>query len=214
MTRTAARLTGLAGAILAGALALTGCSGTNDTAAGGNSSASSSAGQTSDHTAAGVAFASDMLPHHQSAVAMAELADRRAGDARVLDLARRIQAAQQPEIDTLSGWLSDWGATAPSSASDDMGGMGNESDSSKSPGSNGGMMSDQDMSDLMNASGAEFDRKFLELMSAHRSSAVEMAETEIGDGQNADTIAMATTIRDSQAQEIEEMKTLLGELGG
>jgi uncharacterized protein (DUF305 family) len=66
----------------------------------------------------------------------------------------------------------------------------------------------------MNATGAEFDRLFLEQMIAHHEGAVEMAETEIADGQNADAIALAESIRDSQTAEIAEMEQLLTELGG
>jgi uncharacterized protein (DUF305 family) len=51
-------------------------------------------------------------------------------------------------------------------------------------------------------------------MIAHHEGAVEMAETEIADGQNGDAIALAESIRDSQTAEIAEMEQLLTELGG
>ena len=44
--------------------------------------------------------------------------------------------------------------------------------------------------------------------------AVEMARTEIAEGSNPDAVALAEEIADSQAAEIEEMETLLAELGG
>jgi uncharacterized protein (DUF305 family) len=78
----------------------------------------------------------------------------------------------------------------------------------------GGMMSEEDMSALMAASGAEFDRLFLEQMIEHHTGAVEMAVTESAEGQNTDAIAMAGTIRDTQNAEIAEMRQLLPELGG
>jgi uncharacterized protein (DUF305 family) len=51
-------------------------------------------------------------------------------------------------------------------------------------------------------------------MIAHHRGAVDMAVTEAADGQMADAIAMAETVRDSQNAEIAEMQKLLTELGG
>jgi uncharacterized protein (DUF305 family) len=201
MTRTTTRLGSLAGALLAGALVLAGCSGNAHTAAHGSTGSSASASTAATFNDADVTFAQGMIPHHRSAIVMAQLVQGRAADPRVLDLAGRIEAAQGPEIDTLTGWLADWGA-------DDMSGMDH--------GSGDGMdgMPEQDMTALMNAGGAEFDRMFLQQMTAHHRGAVDMAMTESADGQNADAIVMAENIRDSQNSEIAEMQQLLTELGG
>jgi uncharacterized protein (DUF305 family) len=207
MNRTTARLSGLAAAVVAGTLLLSGCG--NDTSRTphngpmmGNTGASAPTSDGAEGTVndTDVAFAREMIPHHRQAIQMARLAEARAEDPRVLDLAGRIEAAQQPEIETLSGWLDEWDADA-----GHMGGMN---------GGMGGMMSEQDMHALMNATGAEFDRLFLEQMTVHHEGAVRMAETEIADGQNADAIALAESIRDSQTAEIAEMQQLLTELGG
>ena len=126
MTRTTTRLTGLTAALLAGALVLTGCADDTDAAGhgsmmnGSSSSANSSAAQ-GEFNDADVALAREMIPHHRQAIAMAELAEGRAADPRVLDLAARIQAAQGPEIETMTGWLQDWGADG-SHMDDGMGG--------------------------------------------------------------------------------------------
>jgi len=204
MTRTTARL---AGALVAGTLLLAGCSGdSTDTAHDGpmmdssDTADSSSDGASASFNDTDVAFARDMIPHHQQAIQMARMAAGQAEDPRVLDLAGRIEAAQQPEIETLSGWLEEWNSDS-GHMDDGMGGMG-------------GMMSEQDMHALMNATGAEFDRLFLEQMIVHHEGALQMAETEITDGQNADAIALAESIRDSQNAEIAEMEQLLTELGG
>ena len=213
MIRTTARSTALTGALLAGALALAGCSGDSGhegMSGMSDSSPSASASASGDATAqfndADVAFAQGMLPHHQQAVEMAQLATYRAADPRVKDLAARIEAAQAPEIETLAGWLESWGPEATSSSGMDHGGTDH--------GDTGGMMSDEDMTALADASGAEFDRLFLEQMTAHHSGAVQMAETEIAEGQNSDAIAMAEGIRDTQNAEIAQMQQLLTELGG
>ncbi|MDP5182111.1 DUF305 domain-containing protein [Blastococcus sp. BMG 814] len=206
MTRTTARLTGLTAALLTGALVLAGCADDPDAAGHGSmmSGSSSPAGASAEQAQfddADVAFAREMIPHHRQAIAMAELAEGRATDPRVLDLTARIQAAQDPEIQTLTGWLDQWGA-------DHMDGMGHDG-----MGHGAGMMSERDMHALMSAGGTEFDRRFLEQMIVHHTGAVQMAETQIADGRDADAIALAEAIRDSQSAEIAEMQQLLANLG-
>jgi uncharacterized protein (DUF305 family) len=207
MTRTTARLTRLATALVAGALLLTACG--NDTDAGhdsmgsGDTSTSADPSAEADVSDADVTFAAGMIPHHQSAIEMAQLAEGRAADPRVLDLAARIEAAQGPEIAILSGWLDQWGADAETRM--DMGQMGHGS---------GGMTYEQGMQALTDATGAEFDRMFLTQMVAHHSGAVEMAQAELSSGRNDEALAMAGSIRDSQSAEIAEMEQLLSELSG
>jgi uncharacterized protein (DUF305 family) len=207
MTR---KTTLLAGALLTGALVLTGCLGDSVAShmdsmeSGSAESTSTSAGEDAAFNDADVTFTQGMIPHHEQAIEMAQMAEERAEDPRVLDLAGRIEAAQQPEIETLTGWLQEWGVEDSGMGGMDHGGMDH----------GGGMMSEEDMNALMAASGAEFDRHFLEMMIEHHTGAVEMAETEIADGQNADAIAMAETIRDTQNAEITEMEQLLTQLGG
>jgi uncharacterized protein (DUF305 family) len=200
----------LAGAFLAGALVLTGCSDgsvashMDSMESGSAESTSTSSTEDAAFNDADVTFAQGMIPHHEQAVEMAQMAQGRAADPRVLDLASRIEAAQQPEIDTLTSWLKEWGVEDSGTGGMDHGGMDH----------GGGMMSEEDMNALMAASGAEFDRLFLEQMIEHHTGAVDMAMTESAEGQNLDAIAMAETIRDTQNAEIAEMNQLLIELGG
>ncbi len=217
MTRTDVRLVRLAGGLVAGTLVLAGCAGGNDTASTGagpsgaqSSSTETPGGGSAAVNDADVTFVQGMIPHHRSAVVMAEIAEGRAEDPRVLDLAGRIEAAQQPEIDTMTGWLEEWGKPVPeesdSGMSTDHGSMGGHGSME--------MGGEMDMGALEGASGPEFDRMFLEMMTAHHQGAVEMAETEIGEGSNPDAIALAQQIADSQTAEIEEMQRLLAEIGG
>ena len=158
---------------------------------------------TADFNDADVTFAQGMIPHHQQAVEMAQLAEERAESEEVKDLASRIEAAQDPEIQTMTGWLEAWGE--PVEAEHDMSGdmdMG------------AGMMSDDDMSALEDAEGAEFDEQFLEMMAEHHRGAVEMAEVEIAEGAHPDAVALAEDIVEAQTAEIEEIETILSELGG
>ncbi len=158
-----------------------------------------------DHNDQDVSFTTDMVPHHQQAVEMADLAATRASDPKVKALAARIKAAQDPEIRTMQGWLSDWAAKA-----SDMGGMDHGGGSTKAGGSGGmGMMSDADMGALKAASGAPFDRMFLTAMISHHNGAIEMAKTEQAKGKYQPAKELAKTIQETQAQEIAEMQQIL-----
>lgn len=157
---------------------------------------------TAAHNDADVEFAQMMIPHHEQAVEMAQLAPDRAESTEVKDLAMQIEEAQAPEIDQMEGWLADW--------DEEVGGATDDSGSMDHGGS--GMMSDQEMTDLEDASGAEFDRLFLKMMLAHHTGAVEMAGTEIAEGEFPDALALAEAIKSTQEAEIAGMKTLLKEL--
>lgn len=159
------------------------------------SAASEATGNFND---ADVAFATNMIPHHRQAVEMAQLAQGRTKNAKVLDLAGAIEAAQDPEIELMSGWLTAWGAPVP----EDMGGH-------DMSGSMPGMMDMSDMEALKSASGAEFDEMFLKMMIEHHRGAVEMATTEQTDGKNPDAVALAGKIEEAQTEEIATMQELL-----
>lgn len=171
----------------------------------GDKSASPTATTSSNHNAQDVTFATNMIPHHGQAIEMSEVAETNASNAQVKDLAKRIQAAQQPEIDKMNGWLSSWGeptVDSHMSASEHMGhGSGMQ-----------GMMSGDDMSKLMAAHGASYDRMFLTMMIQHHEGAIAMANTERAKGQFTDAKAMAESIATSQQAEITEMQNLLKQI--
>jgi uncharacterized protein (DUF305 family) len=147
-------------------------------------------------------FAMNMIAHHQQAIEMSEtLLAKSDVDERVADLAERIRAAQQPEIERMNAMLEAWGETP-----DDMEGMDHGS------GTGGGMMSESDMAQLEEAPGAEASRLFVEQMIMHHDGAVEMAEAEVAGGENADAVELAERIISDQSAEIAEMEALLDEL--
>ena len=216
MTRNSTRTTRVVGGLLAGAVLLTGCSDSGNTsdagASSGSSAAENSAGETAAFNNADVNFVQQMIPHHRGALTMAELAEGRAKDPRVLDLAYGIANAQQPEIDTMIGWLEEWGEPVPGESDESMEGMDHGSDDKG--GMDMGSMTEEDMTALESASGSEFDRMFLEMMIEHHRGAVEMAQQQIGDGNYPDALIMAQNIVTSQTAEIEIMNALLAELDG
>lgn len=182
------------------------------TANQGNAPTSTSAAQEETHNDADVAFAKRMVPHHQQAVEMAELAASRGSTDKVKELANRIKQAQDPEIQQMNGWLAQWGATSTSPST----GMDHGSTGTSAPGmdhgSGPGMMTDDEMRQLEQASGVEFDRMFLDMMIRHHQGAVEEARAEVAKGTNADAKALAQRIIDTQQAEIAEMQEMLGSL--
>ncbi len=147
-----------------------------------------------------VMFAQMMVPHHEQAIEMSDVLLAKDGiDPAITDLANQIKDAQGPEIEQLTTWLEEWGS--PVSESDSMESMDH--------GSMDGMMSDEDMQALQDAQGADAGRLFLEQMIVHHQGAVEMAQTEVGDGKNEDAVAMAQQIVDTQQAEISTMEDLL-----
>ena len=153
---------------------------------------------------ADVEFATMMIPHHGQAISMADLALKQATDPKVKALAPNIKAAQGPEIERMSGWLTGWGAPVPGAdGGSDMSGMEGMGDQT------GGMMSDKEISSLNEATGAAFDRMWLQMMVKHHQGAVEMAETALHDGENPEAKKLARSIIDGQSAEIAEMKSIL-----
>ncbi|MFH9562301.1 DUF305 domain-containing protein [Streptomyces globisporus] len=189
----------------AAAVVLAACGGNDDSTTTGHDghttkspSASASASQ-GQHNAADVTFAQGMIPHHRQAVEMADLASTRAESAQVKTLAEDIKKAQDPEIKTLSGWLTSWGEDVP--AEDAM---------DHSMHKSGGMMTMEDMDKLEKSSGKAFDTAFLEMMIKHHEGAVAMAKSEQTDGAYGPAKKMADAIVTSQTAEITQMNTLLG----
>ena len=142
--------------------------------------------------AAEIMFAQMMIPHHQQAVEMAELVPRRSENPEILQLAKDIAAEQEPEIQQMQRWLDEAGA--PSHMDHDM--------------NMAGMLSEEELEQLANSSGDEFDRLFLEGMIKHHEGAIEMAKM-ILDSENEEAKALAEAIVSSQTAEIELMKELL-----
>ncbi len=174
-----------------------------------SASASSPASSFND---ADVMFAQHMIPHHQQAIQMAQMAASHAQNPKVKELAAKIEAAQAPEIKTMTGWLQTWGKPVPTGMPGMMSSMPGMM-GSPTPGMSGpsmpGMMSQQEMSQLMAAHGAHFDRLFLQMMIRHHQGAVEMAKTEQAEGVNPAAKKLAQQIETSQTTQIAQMQQML-----
>lgn len=230
MTTRQIRTTLFASATALSLAVLVGCGTTSSTAAGSTMSAGSAPASASmpaapagPHQQADITFAQQVTVHHQGAIAMADLAATRASSAQVKTLAAQIKADQAPEITLMAGWLAAWvpatdvngmpGTTAASgSGMGGMGGMGTAAATAGSTGAMPGMMSDEQMKELTAATGAAFDKRFLQLMIEHHQGALTMAQTETAQGKNPDALALATSITTSQTAQITQMKAMLAGL--
>ena len=140
-------------------------------------------------------FADMMIPHHQQAVEMSDLALKNSTNPDVIALAEKIKAAQAPEIDQMQKWKD----------SDTSSGHGMMDDFDHGM---MGMLSDEEFAALQKARGTAFDKLFLEGMIKHHAGAIVMAEMVV-DSANSEATALGKAIIESQTAEIEEMKTLL-----
>jgi uncharacterized protein (DUF305 family) len=211
---TSKRLT-TAALSLAGALVLTACGGGDDTATTdsgssmggmdhGGATASSTPSTGAEASAMGndadVAFLTGMKPHHEQAVEMSDMVLAADPPAPVAELARQVKAAQGPEIEQMDQMLADLGQEA---GGDSMSGSMMD---------HGGMMSDADMEELMNATGTDAARMYLEGMIEHHKGAIDAAETEVAKGEYPPAVELAEKIAKDQAAEIARMEGLLAAL--
>ncbi|WP_405783236.1 DUF305 domain-containing protein [Streptomyces sp. NBC_00859] len=203
------RVAAAAGVAAALALALASCgSGTEHSSMPGTRHGSSAtASVPGGFNEADVAFAQMMIPHHEQAVSMAELADGRASDREIKSLAADIEKAQGPEINTMRGWLRSWGKSPSPSMDHGMPGMDHGGETAMP-----GMMSGKAMAGLKAAKGEDFDRRFAELMIGHHEGAVTMAGDERKNGRSPAARKLAGAVVRTQQAEIGTMHKILDRL--
>jgi uncharacterized protein (DUF305 family) len=150
---------------------------------------------------ADVAFAKNMIPHHQQAVEMSAMVPDRSTNPALIKLAADISAAQGPEIGTMKVFLVQWnaGESDHQGHGDMAGGMQMD-----------GMVDQAAMTKLESLKGPEFDTLWLQSMIGHHEGAIKMAQAELAGGANADAKTLAEQIVTGQQAEIVTMKQMLG----
>ena len=146
-----------------------------------------------------------MIPHHDGAIAMADLALTRARRPEIKELARSIKASQSQENAQMRTWYRQWfGGDVPSwttAGAMGMGGMGMGMGGAMGMG--GGMGMGTSLAALKNA--ADFDRAFIEQMIPHHRMGVMMASMAQTNSQHPQLRAMQQAMVKAQSQEIEQM---------
>lgn len=160
----------------------------------------SSGADAESFNASDVMFAQMMIPHHEQAIEMSDIAldpTTGAGE-RVRELAAAIKAAQDPEIAEMTSLLGGWGMSTEMDPSMDHSDMMS------------GMLTLDELDELADLRGEAFDRAWLEAMIRHHEGAIDMAEDVLADGTDASMRSLAERIIAAQRAEIDEMRTLLG----
>jgi uncharacterized protein (DUF305 family) len=156
----------------------------------------SSSSSNANYTGADVMFLQMMIPHHQQAIDISNLAMKVSSYSELLELAKIIARDQAAEIKQMKAWLKDAGA------SEDMG---------HSMDGMGGMLNDDELAALSAATGKEFDTLWLKGMTEHHDGAIHMTQM-IEDAQNADIKAFGTKVIKDQSEQIAQMKKMLARL--
>lgn len=137
-----------------------------------------------------------MIAHHRQALEMSALAAQRATRADIRGLAARIADSQQPEITVMTTWLRLHGQEAAGAHHvDQHAGMP-------------GMATPEQLAGLRAAGGADFDRLFLQLMTAHHEGAVTVATQVLTTGTDVFVEEMAREVIAGQTDEIGRMRAM------
>ncbi len=145
-----------------------------------------------------------MIGHHAQALEMTALLPARTGREGMRLLAQRIEVSQADEIRMMQGWLKARGVAAPDPGAHHHTGA-------LMP----GMLTADDMARLSAASGADFDRLFLEFMIKHHDGALVMVKdlfATAGAGQEPEIFAFASDVDADQRMEIDRMSAMIKEL--
>jgi uncharacterized protein (DUF305 family) len=161
--------------VLVGALLLSGCA--------------ASSPSNSDYSADDIAFAEQMIPHHEQAIEMSEIALLNTTNPEILQIAQQIKDAQSPEIELMKSWT---GVKASTHSGHLM----------------EGMLSQSELSELRAAQGKDFDRLFLQGMIKHHEGAIVMAQ-DVANSKNQDVASLSASIIAAQKLEIATMEELL-----
>lgn len=156
------------------------------------------------YTEADVAFLHGMIPHHAQALDMTALVDARTTNPALRQMALRMEISQRDEIALMESWLRDHGEPTRMPM---HGGM-----MPHMP----GMLTAAQMQSLRDASGEDFDRRFLELMIQHHEGAIFMVDRLFatpGAGQESTIFKFASEVDADQTMEIERMQFVLAGLG-
>lgn len=151
------------------------------------------------HNADDVAFARDMMPHHQQAVEMSAMVPSRSDNPALLVVANHISSDQQAELLTLQGLLAQWGeSSVPHHGHGDPAGM-----------TISGMVDDRTLNQLRSLRGKDFDALWISAMIGHHQGAITMAKTVLARGSSAEARRLADMIITAQRREIAQMNQLM-----
>ena len=184
--RTRSRTVGLAGTVLALSISLSGCA-ANGVIDLSNDTPGMDHGGHMMSIFDKQSFALAMIPHHEQAITMSELAKANTTNPKVLAIAEQISREQSSEIEQMTPWLEgkavDYNMLME------------------------GMLTDSLLEDLANAKDAEFDKLYVKLMLIHHDGAISMA-TVGADTPDSELVELSKEIIRVQTLEIEALREI------
>ena len=146
---------------------------------------------------ADVTFSQMMIPRHEQAIEMSDIAldPNTEASATIIELATQIKGAQDPEISQMKNLITTWGMPT------DMGSMDHSSMMD-------GMLSLKEMQTLGKLKGPESDKAWAKAMIAHHKGAIAMANDVLADGKNSEILTLARAVVSGQTSEIETLEPL------
>jgi len=161
-----------------------------------------------EYTDGDVEFVQGMIPHHAQALTMTAMVADRTFSPDLPLMAERMDISQRDEIRLMEQWLEDRGEDVPDAPGDHGHGDGA---AELMP----GMLTDDELAQLEQATGREFDTLFLQYMIRHHEGArvmvADLLSGEGGGGQEPEVFQLAQHIDSDQSIEIARMKSLLAE---
>jgi uncharacterized protein (DUF305 family) len=185
-------------ALVTGALLFTACGGHDMSDMSTGSTDTNVTNSESGFNDADVMFAQMMIPHHEQALELADMAldPTLMASEQVKALASQIKAAQDPEIDVMTQWLTEWDQPLMDMSEDHS--MAME-----------GMLSIDELGALGQLTGEEFDQAWVSAMIAHHKGAIKMADTVKAEGESALVQELADAIIQAQKSEIDTLELLI-----
>lgn len=151
---------------------------------------------TARHNATDDAFVAMMLPHHEGGIKLGALAATKGVNGDVRRLGRSIRTKQTAEAKLLRRLVREF-RTRKADPPPEM----KRRDAI-------------DMARLRAATGKAFDMRWLDVISAHHSAAIQMAQIEIRSGLNGVARGLAMSIVATQRRELGEFNTLTAKIDG
>lgn len=168
------------------------------------------------HTGADVEFVQAMIGHHAQAVVMTALVPERSEHEQLELFVGRMDITQVSEIEQMQQWLEAREEDAPEwdPVFGAQGGHPDGMDTSGEGASMPGMATPEQVEELAAASGEDFDRLFLQLMTQHHLGALEMVDALYADGGGGEpeVFQIASHVQSDQNIEMDRMAVMLAEI--
>lgn len=156
-----------------------------------------------------------MIPHHESIIAMAEVALTELEDPRLQEIAQTIIDTQEPEQDELAALRAEWYGSMEPAMMDDMmmsmmmeamPGMGNADEMM--------MQMSPELQVQAFCAAEDKDLAFIDMTVAHHQMAIDASETAVEQAVHPEIQAFAERVIADQQREIDELEAIRAELTG